>query len=204
MLTVTKTEEAGFSSAMRGLALSKKQPIENMPTLAIKLATRDGGHNKFLESIMIWCEVRAPRYWWQEGDTFRLSSKQSESTMHTLIREIKDFNYRCDQYGSISFFADIDDFITENFEPDSCTPAQMALLIQAAKDNDITAVKRKLPEGFLQRRVWRFDYKCFRNMILQRRDHRLPLWPQFINSLLEQVDHPELLPKGESSANNDS
>lgn len=190
MLSVIKMEEAGYESAMLGLSKSKKQPIHKMYNLAKKLAFMDGGHNKFLESMMIWCDVRAPRYWWQEADTYRLSSKQSESTMHTLVLEIKNF--------------DIDDeslqgpramYLKQNFEPGSICTDQFNILIQHAKDDDITAVKKALPEGFLQTRIWRFDYKCFRNMILQRRNHKLPLWPKFIESLREQLLHPEFLPE---------
>jgi hypothetical protein len=33
-----------------------------------------------------------------------------------------------------------------------------------------------------------------RNIILQRRTHRLPHWKEFIRQTLEQLDHPELLP----------
>lgn len=190
MLTVIKTEEAGYKSAMLGLSKSKKQPVRNMPVLAVKLAPMDGGHNKFLEAMMIWCDVRAPRYWWQEADTFRISSKQSESTMHTLISEITSF-----EIGDVSRQGARAMFIKENFEPGSICVEQFDMMIQHAKDGDIVAIKNCLPEGWLQTRVWRFDYKCFRNMILQRRTHKLPLWPRFLRSLQEQLDHPEFLPE---------
>jgi len=52
-----------------------------------KLYNKDGGHNKFLEMIYVWLDVIAPRYWWQEADTYRISTKQSASTMHTLHKE---------------------------------------------------------------------------------------------------------------------
>lgn len=192
MLSVIKTEEAGYRSAMQGLALSKKQPIRNMPALALKLAFMDGGHNKFLESMFIWLEVRASRYWWQEADTFRLASKQSESTMHTLINEIKDF-----EIGDMKTTSPEYKFMRKNFEPGSVCTEQFNALIIHAKDGDIVKCKANLPEGFLQTRLWRFDYKCFRNIILQRRTHKLPHWKKFIVNTLEQVDHPELLPTWE-------
>jgi hypothetical protein len=33
---------------------------------------------------MVWCEINAPRYWWQEMDTYRVGAERlsSESTMH--------------------------------------------------------------------------------------------------------------------------
>ncbi|MCK9240314.1 hypothetical protein [Desulfocurvus sp.] len=55
--------------------------------MAEKLAPLDKGHNKVLESMCVWLDVRMPRYWWQEFDTYRVGvTKQSESTMHILIR----------------------------------------------------------------------------------------------------------------------
>ena len=186
MISAMKTEEAGFRSAMHGLALSKKQPVENMPALAKKLAFKDGGHNKFLESMIAWFEVRAPRYWWQEGDTYRISSKQSESTMHTLINEIKAIDH-CDREA-------INAYLKENFEPCSVTADQYKLMAHAAHHDDITGIKRLMPEGFLQRRVWTLSYKTIRNMILQRRNHRLPLWPSFLNQVLDQLNYPDYLP----------
>ena len=85
-IIVNKLEEAGYQSALFGLSLNKNQPLENMPDVAKKLCNKSGGHNKFLESIIIWLDVTAPRYWWQDADTYRLSTKQSQSTNHTILK----------------------------------------------------------------------------------------------------------------------
>lgn len=41
-------------------------------------------HAKALRGIMVWLEIDAPRYWWQEMDTYRIGTDRiaSESTMH--------------------------------------------------------------------------------------------------------------------------
>lgn len=185
-MCVTKIDEAGYDAALHGLAHNKKQPVAKMPDVAQKLAHKDGGHNKFLESITVWLDVRAPRYWWQEADTFRLSTKQSESTMHTLTDEL--------------LAVDMDDaaavraFLEQNFEPDACPLDTLQAIYTAAQNKDLIGVKKRLPEGFLQTRLWCMSYKTLRNIILQRRTHRLPHWKQFIQQTLEQVQHPELLP----------
>jgi hypothetical protein len=67
-----------------------------------------------------------------------------------------------------------------------------------ADEEQMVELKSLVPEGFLQRRVMCFNYKTIRNMILQRRNHRLPHWPDFLSSMLEQIDHPELLPEVET------
>lgn len=185
-INVEKVNEAGYEAALRGLAHNKKQETEKMTLVAEKLAFLDGGHNKFLESMVLWLDVRAPRYWWQEADTFRLSTKQSESTMHTLTEEL----LVVDMDDSVS----VAGFITENFEPDSCSAETLRWIYEAAQQKDIIAIKKRLPEGFLQTRLWCMSYKTLRNVILQRRTHRLPHWKEFIRQTLAVLDHPELLP----------
>lgn len=186
VLTVKKVQEAGYAPALAGLAHNKKQSPDKMSVVAAKLADKDGGHNKFLESIILWLDVRGPRYFWQEADTFRLSTKQSESTMHTLTGELLQVDMENTKA--------VGRFLMENFEPDSCSTETLRWIYQAAKSNDLIAVKKRLPEGFLQTRMWCMSYKTLRNVILQRRTHRLPHWKEFIGQTLEQADHPELLP----------
>lgn len=185
-IQVIKADEAGYDAALRGLAHNKKQPPAAMAKVAQKLAELDGGHNKFLESIYVWLDVRAPRYWWQEADTFRLSTKQSESTMHTLTEELLSIDIHSD--------ASVDAFIRENFEPDACPRQTLRTIFEAAQKKDFLSIKKHLPEGFLQTRMWCMNYKTLRNIILQRRTHRLPQWKEFIRQTLALVDHPELLP----------
>jgi hypothetical protein len=186
-LTVTKVDEAGYKAALLGLAHNKKKTPEKMSLVAQKLADKDGGHNKFLESIVLWLDVRGPRYFWQEADTFRLSTKQSESTMHTLTQELLEIDPDNPKA--------VQRFLNDNFEPGSCTPETLRWIYDAAKANDLVAVKKRLPEGFLQTRTWCMSYKTLRNIILQRRTHRLPHWKEFIRQTLEQASHPELLPE---------
>ncbi len=185
ILQVRKMDEAGYHAALRGLSYNKKQSVEDMPDVAAKLAFKDGGHNKFLESIIVWLEVLAPRYVWQEMDTFRLSTKQSESTMHTLMKELTEAKASAES---------MDLFIYQNFEPGSIVPEQTEALLDAVEREDLSAVKRLNPEGFIQKRMWCMSYKTLRNIIIQRRNHRLPHWQMFIKQVLEQVEHPELLP----------
>ena len=185
-MRVRKVDEAGYDAALHGLAHNKKQQVGKMAKVAQKLAELDGGHNKFLESIYVWLDVRAPRYWWQEADTFRLSTKQSESTMHTLTEELLVID--------IADVRSAQAFIDENFEPDSCSLDTLRAIFEAAQKKDIIGVKKRLPEGFLQTRMWCMNYKTLRNVILQRRSHRLPHWKDFIGQTLNLVEHPDLLP----------
>lgn len=169
-------EEAGSGPALTGLAFNKKQ-IKDMHPVADALAAKDGGHNKFLESIVLWIDVTAPRYWWQEADTYRVgSTKQSESTMHTLIKEVRD---------------GID---SDAFEPGSVTPEQKQAMEDALAQGDaeicLVELKKRIPEGFLQRRMWCINYKTLRNIYHQRKNHRLPHWRVFLEDVLNQISEP--------------
>ena len=185
-LSVRKVNEAGYEAALLGLSYNKKQSPEKMTTVAERLSDKDGGHNKFLESIIVWLNVRGPRYWWQEADTFRLSTKQSESTMHTLTGELLAIDLEDN--------TSVDTFMQLNFEPESCSRNTLQQIYAAAQAKDLVGVKKRLPEGFLQTRLWCMSYRTLRNIILQRRTHRLPHWREFVRQTLDQLEHPELLP----------
>lgn len=177
-------EEAGYQSAIYGLSLSFNSKSD-MTKVAQNLSDKDGGHNKVLESIMLWIDVRAPRYWWQEADTYRISTKQSEATLHTLFKSLD-----IDKYG-------VKGVIENNFEQNSCSDEFIKFLCESRNMDKLCRmleIKRRLPEGFLQRRVWCMSYKTLRNIILQRVNHKLPHWNSFITQVLNQVKHPELLP----------
>lgn len=172
-LSVSVIEEAGYRSALYGISLNKNQDEIKMPEVALKLSPHDYGHNKFLEQIMVWMVVNAPRYWWQEADTFRLSSKSSQSTMHTILKNV---------------------LTAENFECQDIDCIDMEYLNNLLSMKALVTLKRKLPEGFMQKRMWMMSYKTLRNIIIQRRHHLLPHWKHFISTILTEVQHPELLP----------
>ena len=165
-MKVTIIKEAGYEEALLGLSLSYNKDPKNMRSVAMKLSSRDGGHNKFLESIVLWLDITAPRYWWQQFDTYRVGvTKQSESTMHTVLKR---------------------KLTQEDFEGPILTDTLEALN-QLIADKDFGRLKNELPEGFLQRRIVCLNYKVIRHIIRQRRTHRLPEWQMFCDELAKQA-----------------
>ncbi len=161
--------EAGYAQAMLGLSLSYNQPIENMPAVACKLIPKGGSHIKFLESIAVWLDITAARYWWQQFDTYRVGvTKQSGSTMHTLMKRELDF----------------DDFET-------MTAHVLTAINWHIRNSDPLLVKAILPEGFLQRRIVCTNYGTLRRVLIQRHHHKLHEWTTFRQAILAQVEHPE-------------
>jgi hypothetical protein len=178
-------KEEGHDLALRGMAYSFKdrasdpdewwagqsdRAIKRAPLLAVK----DGGHNKFIESIVVWIDIEASRAFWSEFDTYRVgTTKQSESTMHTLSKRGP---------------------VPEDFEEGTHWKVIDAFIdVWLSSKGDINVLKMNLPEGFLQRRLVCTNYKVLRNIISQREGHRLKSWGMFIEKIIEQVEHPEYL-----------
>lgn len=221
-IEATVIEEAGFLPAIYGLGLSygltnnipykefikDKELINRLSNVAVKLSTKDGGHNKFLESIKIYLIVNAPRFWWSEADTYRLSTKQSASTMHTLVKEIKVFSEDIRKFFSNGmseeFWDKIRAYVNSNFDindsPDAeqaCVDQVFRMAFKAAYCKDecklLIFCKGNLPESYMQKREWCIDYKTFRNINMQRFNHRLPHWKSFLEQVNNQLSHKELI-----------
>lgn len=176
--------EAGYKEALFGLSLSYRTltPLEINGTkryfnddqhflklckIAKTLAFKQGGHNKFLESMQVWLLIRGSLSFWKQFDTYRVgTTKQSESTMHTLRKRALTEN----------------DFTKETF----CIPT-------IAQNFSIDEMRDSLPSGFLECRVVNTNYKTLQNIIFQRQNHRSKKWNIFIEQLLKQLQHPELI-----------
>lgn len=165
-------EEAGFGSAMRGLARSFNRDPKDMPAVALGLAGKDKGHNKFLESIVVWMDVEAPLDFHKQLDTYRVGiTKQSDSTMHTLMRRPL-------------VQADFEEKIPESY---------LNYLNSCIEDGaPLQFLSKMLPQGFIQGRTVCVNYKTIRNIILQRRGHKLKEWSVF-NEEMKKLKYYEYL-----------
>jgi len=174
-MKVSILEEHGYSSAMLGISLSYNSEGD-MKAVADKLVKRGGSHAKFLESIAVWLDITAPRYFWQQWSAYRIgTSAQSESTMHTLLKRPltgKDF-------------------------ADHVTCDMVDLMNELIADNDLESAKANLPESFLQRRIICTNYMAIKRMIRQRGTHKLAEWHVFIRSIFNQCEYPEFLEETE-------
>jgi hypothetical protein len=182
-MRVRVRQEAGYDLALEGIGYSyNMEDIERLKKVSEKLAPKDGGHNKFLESIVVWLDIDAPRYWWSEFDTYRIGvTKQSESTMHTITHRHLTQN----------------DFADEIYE-DTLKRLNDAITLynvveKNMKEDLFREIKNNLPEGFLQRRMVCTNYKVLKHMMAQRKQHRLHEWKFFVVAIMDQVEHPELL-----------
>lgn len=186
-------EERGYDIALFGLGFSRDvtsemdfiqftsvdvdtgdlpQEYMQMQRVAARIASKDGGHNKFLEHVSVWLDIDAPRFWWQQAAEYRIGrSTLSESTMHTLMHKALHYN---------DFGGKID-------------PLTIKTLNSLIDHNEFDTVKAYLPESFLQRRIFTTNYKTLRNVYQQRRKHKLEEWQFFCDELEKQLMHPEFI-----------
>ena len=185
IMRVLKLGEFGENIAMHGLALNKNQLPQDMPPVADRLACMDGGHNKFLESIVVWLDITAPRYWWSQFDTYRVGvTKQSESTMHTIMkRGLTEDDFEDKLFGHTYLIHTLND---------------------AIKAGLFDTVKALLPESFLQRRIVCTNYKALRNIYHQRKNHRLSQWQMFTHALEDQLNRPNWVTDEHSNRRRDN
>ena len=194
-MKVLKLEEAGYESALKGLALSFYDhaiPFEEFWTQELRdksahrleaLAFKGGGHNKALASIFCWFFVQAPRCWWSEYDTYKVATTaNSASMMHTLDKRevgIRDFENGT-HLDAIDFF----NLCLRDYK----NPA-------TARHKNISFLKMNLPEGWLQERQVCINYMTLQSLLIQMEGHRLKMWQTFQEQVLAQVEHPELIVK---------
>ena len=154
---------------------STKDAIGEQDQRLIQRLINDGGpHCKCIRQIQAWFSVDAPRYWWQEFDTYMVGvSKGSESTMHKIMSRpltIDDFDGDSVSQNLIDLLNDV----IKDYH--ACKEG-------AVKTGLLVSLKQMLPEGFLQKRFVNASYQALRNMYRWRQKHRLPHWNLFCNFL---------------------
>lgn len=154
----------GLTSDMQFADLSYRSVhiLHKLEKVATKLAGRGGGHNKFLRQIVAVLDITAPLYWWKQFDTYGVGTvKQSESTMHTLLK--KPITSDCFENGLRS--------------------AWLQELEQLRQDKKFRELNDLLPQSWLQRRIVTSNYAVLQNIVRQRSGHKLREWQVFITAL---------------------
>lgn len=191
-LTVDHIETAGFSAAMRGMRNSYKSHDKASETsdheLAMKLAAAGPEHRKYLRQIMCWMDITAPLYWWKQADAYKVGITQnSESTMHTLIRDGVTFADFCwpDSRAKQTLGNIIKQLEIERYLYHEETDPEEKELIEKR-------VISLLPSSFLQKRTVCVNYETLRNMYQQRKNHKLSEWRIFCQ-VLESLPYSDLI-----------
>ena len=147
--------------------------------VACKLATKGGSEGKWMRACYYTWSIRAPRFWWAEMDTYKVGTvAQSESSMRVLAMG-RSFTPK-------DFEGDVDPWVLQ----------KLNILLDCLRANPkatdlLLQIKGRLPENFLQRRVWSCSLAVMQNVWRQRRNHRLPMWHEVCRAFEEAT--PEWL-----------
>lgn len=194
-------DEYGYKYAMLGLSFSKEQPPEKMPEVAKRLRAQDGGHNKYLESIVVWADITAPHYWWKHFDTYRVGPVNIPQYFPTWLKFLANLILAISwppvmpvtkQSGSVMYNILKRPLSQADFE-DPIPGVTIARLNMLRDNKDFRGLVNELPGGYLQRRMVVLNYKVIRYIFGQRLGHKLPEWQFFEDEIMRQVSHPELL-----------
>ena len=176
---VKNVEVEGFKSALRGM----RNPLDSWDksnsyitpmtgevviceddlNLAQRLIGAGGEHRKFLRQIQVWADVSLPRYIWQELDTYKFGTKNSCSTMHTIMKypiTINDFYLGEDPIIMTVRHMNEEVIPTLNYFRD--------LYLESKDYRWVREMKRVLPESFVQMRTWSTNYEELLNIYNQR------------------------------------
>ena len=204
-MKVKVISEYGLDEALLGLGLSYgktsdmtlvdiKADKDGVKTklleTAKRLAPRENAHNKFLRCCIVNLDIDAPRYWWQEADTYKVGTvANSESTMHTITkREFveSDFEPMFDaghQLYKIAYLNTLRSLYNEYVANENLEMA----------DTIWKDIIKSLPHNYLQRRIVTLNYQVLRTMLRQRKGHKLGEWATFREAILNGVQYPEFL-----------
>ena len=137
--------------------------------LSQKLTKAGAEHAKHLRLIKVWFDITAPRFWYQEFDTYKFKENVSCSTIHTLMKKSIDETYFEQDNVPASLIDKINTYI-ELYKQATDKEEKNAYLL---------ACKNILPEGFLQKRTVCTDYQTLYSILGQRKNHKLPQWHYF-------------------------
>ena len=162
---------------------------------------------KLLLNLTIILEVKAALYWWKQADKYAVgTTTNSESTMHTLTRELltKD-DFSTDTWAKCAFpygkldMIEMPDGETEPVQKITLTPSwilddivgyinELLEAYRECKDKDLwNAIIGLLPESYYQTRTWSLNYEVALQIIHQRKNHPLKEWEILIDYLLENI-----------------
>lgn len=140
--------------------------IEDLLRLGKTLGHAPIGHgdDKFLRQIHVDFDLLAPRYFWQEFDTYGVfTSKNSQSTMHR--GKSLDYKRLANDHVDPRILGIFEDIVGDYNE----NPTEENML----------AVKANMPEGIRLTAGISTNYAQMKTMYYQRRTHRLPEWREF-------------------------
>lgn len=140
---------------------------------AIKLTeatnTGNGAHAQFLTGIRVNFDLTFTNKAWVEAERYRfLEFVSSQSTMHRITKFDLDNAYI--EYVDPRIIEIMKELVAKYNAMDDADPAKKEQYLRILYTN---------PAGFRLTARMATNYRCLRNIYMQRKDHRLPEWRAF-------------------------
>lgn len=171
MRTATEMREPDEKDLKRAINLSKAATTEN------------GAHGQFLTGIRVAFDLTCSNKMWVEAERYRfLEFVSSQSTMHKIAK----FNIR-EQYNQYVDPRVIDimeekvmayNKLIENKPNPNAASKLLEDYTNLLKEKYLEILYTN-PAGFELTARMTTNYRCLKNIYIQRKDHRLPEWREF-------------------------
>ena len=144
----------------------------------------NGAHGQFLTGIRVAFDLTCTNKMWVEAERYRfLEFVSSQSTMHRITkfdltnqynkyvdaRVINIMKEKIEQYNQLCFEYDL---IKDG-------PEYQAKRLENLKKQKYLEILYTNPAGFELTARMTTNYRCLKNIYIQRKDHRLPEWREF-------------------------
>ena len=165
-----------------GMRSVEDKDIKRCINLSNACNTGNGAHGQYLTGIRVAFDLTCTNKMWVEAERYRfLEFVSSQSTMHRITkfdlsnqynkyvdaRIVSIVKEKVDQYnGLLDIIANCDD------EDDKRIFTDMA-------KNRYLEILYSNPAGFELTARLTTNYRCLKNIYIQRKDHRLPEWREF-------------------------
>lgn len=156
--------------------------------LAQRLILAGSPHDKFMRQIFVSMDIKTTLAHWKEFDTYKIGTvANSESTMHTITK--KDFTFNDFAY------TDFSEKAMDSIIKDLNLLRKKYLLTTNIEDKKQfwRAIIDILPSSYYQTRTWTANYAVLRNIVQQRKGHRLEEWHHFIDAIKDLPYSQELI-----------
>ena len=179
-------EESIIASGYPMRTIAEMRPVEEKDikrcvNLSNACNTGNGAHGQYLTGIRVAFDLKFSNKAWVEAERYRfLEFVSSQSTMHRITKFdlSKQYNKYVDQRIIEIMKEKVDEY---NKLCEAIIPQDLESTMRHAeeKKNKYLEILYSNPDGFELTARMTTNYRCLKNIYIQRKDHRLPEWREF-------------------------
>lgn len=178
-------DESIIASGYPMRTTAEMRPVENKDiqrciNLSNACNTGNGAHGQYLTGIRVSFDLTCSNKMWVEAERYRfLEFVSSQSTMHRITKF--DLNNQYNEYVDPRIIEIMKEKVEEynNYTIPSATDTGIFEEFNNRKKQKYLEVLYSNPAGFELTARLTTNYRCLKNIYIQRHDHRLPEWREF-------------------------